>query len=73
MQLLNSKYNIKARNYHKPTPVNLKVVADSLLLSIPVVESVLLSSPEFPGKEWATWGWSSFCAIFKLISKFVSN
>jgi hypothetical protein len=66
-------YSIHPENYHKRTPVTLKKVADILLATILVVDPLMLSIPDFQGKEWVTWGWNALCVIFKLISKFITD
>lgn len=72
MQIGND-YSIKAANYHKRTPLTLKVFADIALLLIPITESAKISCPDFPGKEWIFWGLITFFSLFKIASKFVAN
>ncbi len=69
MKLLN--YSIAPKNYNKRTPVTLKKIADILLASILVIDPIMLTIPEFEGKEWLLFGWNMSVALFKLISKLV--
>lgn len=73
MQLLQSKYSIKPENYHKRTPLTLKKIADILLATILVVDPLMLSIPEFEGKQWVTWGWTAFVVLFKFVSKTIAE
>jgi len=73
MQLINDKFSLEFENYNKKTPVILKQVADLLLVLIPVVETVSLTCPEFPGKKWVFWGIITLFSLFKVISKFVAD
>lgn len=71
MKILN--YSFAPENYHKKTPVTLKKIADILLVSILAIDPILLTVPDFAGKEWLLFGWNMFVAIFKLVSKFVTD
>jgi hypothetical protein len=73
MQLMNSNYSLKVKNYSKPTPVILKQIADLLLVLIPVVQTVSLTCPDFPGKQWVFWGIITLFSVFKIVSKFVAD
>lgn len=73
MQLLNTGYTIHPDNYNKKTPVTLKKIADMLLVSILAIDPIILAIPDFNGKEWVLFGWNMTVAIFKLISKFISE
>lgn len=73
MELLKSGYDFHPKNYSKPTPFWLKVVADCLIGSILVLDPIFLAIPDFPNKEWFLFGWNAFCALFKLISKTVAD
>jgi hypothetical protein len=68
-----ANYSIAPENYHKKTPVTLKKIADILLATILVVDPILLTIPDFNGKEWVMFGWNMFVALFKLISKLVAD
>jgi hypothetical protein len=72
MQLANN-YSIEVKNYSRKTPVTLKLIADILLMLIPVAETAKISCPEFPGKEWVFWGLITFFSLFKIVSKFVAE
>jgi len=65
MQILNSNFNISPLNYHKPTPLWVKYVADVLLLIAMIAEVC----PEFPGKQWVVFGGIAL----KFISKFITD
>jgi len=71
MRILN--YSIHPANYNCRTPVTLKKVADILLATILVVDPVMLTIPDFEGKEWVCWGWNLFVILFKFISKMVTD
>jgi len=77
MEILKTKttsYTLKASNYHKPTPLYLKVVADVLVGSILVIDPILQTQlPEFEGKAWVIIGWNIFVALFKLTSKAIAD
>jgi hypothetical protein len=68
-----SYYTLSTENYSKKTPVNLKKIADILLSSILIIDPVMISIPDFAGKEWLIWGWNMAVVLFKLISKFVAD
>jgi hypothetical protein len=73
MQLLDEKYSLGIKNYNKKTPSTLKLVADIMLVLIPVVETVSVSCPDFLGKQWVFWGIITAFSVFKVISKFVTD
>lgn len=73
MQLMNSNYSLKVENYSKRTPETLKLIADIMLMLIPVVETVSLTCPDFPGKQWVFWGIITVFSVFKVISKFIAD
>ena len=73
MKVLNEKYDIHPRNYHKPTPVGLKKFADRLLVIVLALNAVMLAIPDFPGKEWFIWGWNVFVIVFKLTTNTVTT
>jgi hypothetical protein len=66
-------YSIAPGNYHKRTPVTLKKIADILLATILVVDPLMISIPDFAGKEWVVWGWNAFAVLFKFITKMVTD
>jgi len=68
-----SNYSLAPENYNKRTPVTLKKIADILLATILVVDPIMITIPDFPGKEWVCWGWNMFVCLFKLISKMVTD
>jgi hypothetical protein len=71
MKILN--YSIHPNNYNKRTPITLKKVADILLASILVIDPVMLTIPDFAGKQWVLFGWNMAVALFKLVSKLVTD
>jgi hypothetical protein len=66
-------YDVRVSNYDKKTPVFLKKVADFLLATILVVDPLMISLPEFQGKEWLLWGWNAFVVLFKFATKTVTE
>jgi hypothetical protein len=68
-----SNYSIAPENYNKRTPGTLKKIADILLASILVIDPIILTIPDFAGKEWVLFGWNMAVALFKLISKLVTD
>jgi hypothetical protein len=70
---LSNGYSISVENYHKPTPKWLKIVADILLGSILVLDPLIMSIPDFEQKEWILFGWNVFVALFKLVSKTITD
>jgi len=72
MKLANG-YSASLANYHKPTPFWLKILADCLIGSIVVLDPIFLAIPDFAGKEWFLFGWNVFCALFKLVSKTITD
>jgi hypothetical protein len=69
-----ANYSIHPDNYNKRTPVTLKKVADTLLVSILAIDPLLQTQlPDFKGKEWVIFGWNFFVVIFKLVSKFITD
>ena len=68
-----ANYSIHPENYNRKTPVVLKKIADMILATILVVDPILMSVPDFNGKEWVTWGWNAFAVIFKFITKMVTD
>lgn len=70
MKLAN--YTISTANYNKRRPGTLKKVADFLLASILVVDPVIITMPDFAGKEWVCFGWNLFVVLFKLFTKTVT-
>ena len=73
MQLLNSEFTISHNNYNKPTPKWLKIVADCLLGSILILDPIFIVIPDFPNREWFLFGWNTFVALFKLVSKTITD
>jgi hypothetical protein len=68
-----ANYSIKASNYNQRRPEKLKRIADILLASVLAVNPILLTIPDFNGKEWLLFGWNMFVTIFKLITKLISE
>lgn len=68
-----ANYSLAPENYHKKTPVILKKIADILLATILVVDPLMISIPDFAGKEWVVWGWNAFTVIFKFITKMITD
>jgi hypothetical protein len=68
-----SNYSLEVKNYNIRTPKTLKLIADIMLMLIPVAETAKISCPDFPGKEWVFWGLITFFSLFKIISKFVAE
>jgi len=68
-----ANYSVKASNYNKRTPVTLKKIADILLATILVIDPLMISIPDFNGKEWFVWGWNAFAVLFKFITKMVAD
>ncbi len=66
-------YDVDLVNYDKPTPKLLKKIADFLLATILVINPIMLTIPDFEGKGWVMFGWNMFVALFKLISKTVTE
>jgi hypothetical protein len=66
-------YDIHPDNYNKKTPVWLKKIADGLLASILVIDPLLMTMPDNEHKEWIMFSWNIFVALFKLISKTVTE
>jgi len=73
MKILNDKYDIHPRNYHKLTPSKLKGWADALLSTILVFDPIMMAIPDFQGKEWVMWGWNAFVVLFKFFTKSVTT
>lgn len=67
------KYDIHPANYNKRTPETLKRIADVLLSSILIIDPVLLTIPDFAGKEWVLFGYNMAVALFKIVSKTVTE
>lgn len=68
-----ANYSIHPKNYNQRTPVTLKKIADILLATILVIDPIMLTIPDFNGKEWLLFGWNMAVALFKLISKLVAD
>lgn len=66
-------YDIATTNYDKPTPKLLKRIADFLLATILVINPLMISIPDFEGKEWILWGWNAFVVLFKFFTKTVTE
>lgn len=73
MEILNSGYSINPSNYHKRTPLWLKIIADCLLGSILILDPIFIAIPDFPNREWFLFGWNTFVALFKLVSKTIAD
>lgn len=71
MKVLNAKYDIHPRNYHNQTPPRLKKFADILILTIVAIDPVMTQLPDFEGKEWVVWGWSTFVVLFRIAVELV--
>jgi hypothetical protein len=68
------KYNIKASNvYTKHTPLWLKKTADIILGLILVIDTSMLTIPDFHGKEWIAWGCTTFGLLFKFATKSITE
>ena len=66
-------YSIHPKNYNKRTPIVLKAIADTLLLSIIAVDPLIQQIPDFDKKEWVIWGWNVVVVIFKFITKTITE
>jgi hypothetical protein len=77
MQILETdtkKYKISIKGYHSRTPEILRYVADFVIFALMPVGNVLLASlPGIDEKVWLMFGWTTFCALFKLTTKFISE
>jgi hypothetical protein len=74
MEILKSGYSIALSNYNKRTPVILKYVADFIQYPFMLAGDGLIAGlPEFEYKVWWIFGWTAFCSIFKLITKFIEE
>jgi len=66
-------YDVHVNNYGKKTPILLKKIADFLLASILVIDPILITMPDNEHKEWILFGWNMFVALFKLLSKTITE
>ena len=65
MKLANG-YSVELSNYHKPTPLWLKVTVDIILGLAGLME---VSLPDFSGKEWIVFG----AIVLKFIAKTITD
>ena len=66
-------YDIHPSNYNKRTPVLLKKIADFLLATILLVDPLMMTVPDFQGKEWVLWIWNAFVVLFKFFTKTITE
>ncbi len=66
-------YDVHISNYSKKTPILLKKIADFLLASILVIDPILITMPDNEHKEWILFCWNMFVALFKLLSKTITE
>lgn len=63
----------KLENYHKQTPPHWKAIGDTMLYSIPIIDSILMAMPEVEYKAWLIWGWSLVAAGIKIATKYIED
>lgn len=68
-----ANYSVHPKNYNQRRPEKLRRIADILLATILVVDPVMITIPDFPGKEWFCWSWNLFVVIFKFVSKTITD
>lgn len=77
MQLLETettKYRISLDGYNKKTPIILKYIADFVIIILmPAGEAILAHLQTLHPTPWTMFWWATGCAIFKLITKFISE
>ena len=73
MEILKSGYGLSVKNYRRPTPARLKLLADIGLLVGILADSLFLKMPDFIGKDWIEWAIPFSAMAFKLITTFISE
>lgn len=69
-----SEYHVSVKGYNERTPQILKYIADFIQYPLMLAgDGLIVALPEFENKIWWVFGWTAFCTIFKLITKFVTE
>ena len=70
---LDNMVQFKFENYGKRTPAHWKLIGDTALYSIPIIDSLLMAMPEVEHKAWFVWGWAVLASCIKIATKYMND